>query len=728
MLGRGVNFFGRYSAAYMVPLFVFLTGCASTDEDNLEAQADVVADVAAVVPDGAESLTDGESSEMKDGADTTEGSDVFQAPPAEWEEILVGTSGDIHRCRYLPGLGFRLVGDSGSVLRAVGDGWVREWSPYDTATLRDVTAGEDGSYHAVGHDGAWLVRDELGRWQAVNAGVDVNLHGIAGLPRAVVAVGVGGTIVRYQYGNFIQEPSLVTHTLYAISSPGNDRAFAVGDAGLALRRHTNYGECYDTSAGLCGTCDPEEEDACGAEGFCTALPGDEGTAYCVQRCGAGAASCPDGFVCTDAGGEGHCEPNSNITWESLQAAATVRLRDLFALDLSSMWAVGDQATIMRYKPSTKKWQLELSNDGQKRDLYAVTGGSGMVLAAGDDGVFVRHQSGANNSPDSWILVDNVEGPLLTTHRYQGIAIGSERVVAGGEAAALQIQVIPDQPFKDGQAHPYGAIFDMDFDGARGLAVGDGGVFIVWDEEGYGALDMDTDQPLYAAHLAADGSFIAAGAQGTLVHLSPEGVQTHIPTGTTEDLRGIHTEDDGSILVVGNRGVAIRIPPEKDTFIRENVDDPRDLMDLFVDGEHITAIGRGGAMFRYDGGSWAPVSSGTTVDLYAGAHGGGRSIVVGAHGMVIGWGTGESPQKLGEAPGVYHYGVEVDSSGAALVAGWAGTLTHVGADGTISSLEGPSKNTLRALAIREGNMIAAGDKGGMWKIGKSALFSAESGRD
>ncbi len=97
-------------------------------------------------------------------------------------------------------------------------------------------------------------------------------------------------------------------------------------------------------------------------------------------------------------------------------------------------------------------------------------------------------------------------------------------------------------------------------------------------------------------------------------------------------------------------------------------------------------------------------------------------------MVLGWGAGETPQKLAEAPGVFHYGVVVSDAGEAVVAGWAGTLTLVDGEGAITPLSGPSKNTLRALAIRDGELLVAGDKGSMWQIGTSALLSAVSGRD
>ncbi len=701
------------SILVLLACFLF-SGCSggSTNNDAGADVGDAQADPGADPGADQQAEIDGDSGTGSDGSDTNT-DDTTTTVTYEWSPIPIGAAGDLHRIRYLPAIGFRIVGSSGTILRPVGEGWVREWTPNTAQAMRDIEVHND-VMHAVGEYGTWLTQDSDGMWQSVDPGVDVHLRGITSVSDAVVAVGNSGVIVQNRGGVFSQEPSGVFNALHSVESVAESTAYAVGDSGIAVKRVASPRTCEEGPDDLCSPC--QSPDDC-TNGRCETMPGGAST-QCTLGCGEVLGVCPESFICTNPEEEGFCIPEPDHNWIGFQAAsAAVSLRDLLVLDSNSIWAVGDNGTIARY--GSGQWQLELSNDTQKRDLYAVGGGSGEILAVGDAGLFVEHESNG-----VWSLLEDVEGPLLTTRRYEGLATGPDRVIAAGEGGALQIKLIPDAAFRDGLAEPPGNLHDLSFAQDVGCAVGDEGVFVFWNSEGYGSIDMGTEEHLYGSVVREDGTAYAVGASGTLIRRGSDGQVQALETGTLSDLHAALILDDGTLLAVGANGTVINRDPDTGTLSFEPTPDPRDLLDIFVNDSGVLAIGRGGVILRRQGDNWVTVPSTTTLDLYAGTYSLGRTTIVGAHGIVLSWEDEGSPAKVAESPGDFYYGVWARSNGDILIVGWSGVFLRLRPDLSLAPAEGPTSNTLRTVAEFDGIIVVAGDGGKVWERSESIVRSGE----
>ncbi|MBR58857.1 MAG: hypothetical protein CMH54_12665 [Myxococcales bacterium] len=703
--------FGHSGICALALLVSFLiSGCSGggTTDDVGADLGDTLTDVGGDVGTDQNSGTDGDSDVGVDSSDTG-GGDTNTTIVYEWAPIPVGAAGDLHRVRYLPAVGFRIVGHGGTILRPVGDGWVREWTPNTAQAIRDIEVHQ-GNMHAVGEYGTWLSQDGNGMWQSQDPGVDIHLRGLTSVSDALVAVGNSGVIVKNRGATFSQEPSGVFNALHSVEAVAESTAYAVGDSGVAVKRVASPRTCDEGPDDLCTPCLVSTD--CTYD-RCETMPGGEET-KCTQACGEGLDACPESFICTNPEEEGFCIPEPDHNWIGFQAAsATVTLRDLLVLDSNNIWAVGTDGTIARY--GSGQWQLELSNDSQKRDVYAVGGGSGEILAVGDAGLFVKHDSNG-----VWSLLDDVEGPLLTTRRYEGLATGPDRVVAAGEGGALQIKLIPDEVFRDGLAEPPGNLHDISFAGDMGTAVGDEGVFVFWNADGYGSIDVGTTEHLYGTVVGEDGAAYAVGASGTLIQRNADGQIHALETGTLSDLHAALILDDGTLLAVGANGTVLHRDPESGTVSFEPTPDPRDLLDVFEDGSGILAIGRGGVILRRQGDNWVTVPSTTTLDLYAGSYALGRTTVVGAHGIVLSWTDEQSPSKVAESPGDFYYGVWARTNGDILIVGWSGVFLRLRPDMSLAPAEGPTSNTLRAVGESNGILVVAGDGGKMWERSEASV--------
>ncbi|MFT5435222.1 MAG: hypothetical protein ACI9OJ_005939, partial [Myxococcota bacterium] len=149
-------------------------------EDTTLGDVDVDSEVDAYDPmDG---VSDG-ISEVTDGPDVP--------TEATWWTVPLGAAGDLYRGRLLDGFGFRLVGANATILRPLGDGWVRESAPWSTLDLYDIAANGD-DVQAVGAAGSWLRRTKDGSWQHWANDIEVTLRAIAIASDGALAAGDQG--------------------------------------------------------------------------------------------------------------------------------------------------------------------------------------------------------------------------------------------------------------------------------------------------------------------------------------------------------------------------------------------------------------------------------------------------------------------------------------------------------------------------------------------------------
>ena len=607
-----------------IPLLAL--GCGGTSSSPATGPSDAAAEVAvevAALPDVLDVAAPDEEAPPDVSAEDV-ALDVAPPPPAGWQRVELGAAGDLHTVRFLSG-GFQAAGDGGTILRPIGDGWVREWTPIDAQSISDLAASD-----AVGLGGTWLTRGADGAWHAV-ATTTVDLHGAATLGADTLAVGAGGVILRRTGPTLVPEASGVTSDLLAVTAIGDDLAVAVGQGGVALHRQ------------------------------------------------------------------------GGATWQQVQAAPPdVTLRGVHALGPKDVWAVGSTGSVYRF---TGEWQAEPTAD--TRDLFAIDGGTSL-LAVGDAGAFlVRAADGG------WGIAVDVQGPLYTARRYEGVAAGGDRIVAAGEGGALQVKHLPKGPSLDASSRPASAIRDLAVHGDEAVAVGDDGLAVRLGPSGYGAIDSGTTADLLGLDIAPIGTIWAVGVGGTLVRLQDGAPPVSIATGTSADLHAVRLLGDGSAIVVGAAGVVLHVSASGAKVESEPTPTGEDLLDVFSEGATLVAVGRGGTILRRESGTWTSMDAGVAADLHAGDSDGSNAVVVGDFGTIVRWSDGGVPTASAADPAAFYAAVDVDQDGAATVVGWAGALVHLDASGATSPLEAPTSTPLYATARLAGRLLVGGANGELW---------------
>lgn len=122
----------------------------------------------------------------------------------------------------------------GGVHRFDGTSWTFEPAPNDEK-LNEVFAIGDEAF-AVGQAGSIVHRTAAGEWVAMESGVTVDLHGVAGSTLTDVwAVGDDGVALHYTGGTWDVVDAGTTKPLWAVFAPGSSAVFAVGNNGTAVR-------------------------------------------------------------------------------------------------------------------------------------------------------------------------------------------------------------------------------------------------------------------------------------------------------------------------------------------------------------------------------------------------------------------------------------------------------------------------------------------------------------
>lgn len=122
----------------------------------------------------------------------------------------------------------------GGIYRFDGAAWTFE-APPNNERLNDVYGvGEEAI--AVGEEGAIVRRAAIGTWEAQDAGVSVNLNGVAGVSvDDVWAVGDEGTVVHWDGAAWTVVDAGTTASLWAVFAPSATAVYVVGNNGTALR-------------------------------------------------------------------------------------------------------------------------------------------------------------------------------------------------------------------------------------------------------------------------------------------------------------------------------------------------------------------------------------------------------------------------------------------------------------------------------------------------------------
>lgn len=163
---------------------------------------------------------------------------------------------------------------------------------------------------------------------------------------------------------------------------------------------------------------------------------------------------------------------------------------------------------------------------------------------------------------------------------------------------------------------------------RCLAVGQGGMVLVADDcRNWRAVESGSGERLMAVALNANGLAYAVGAFGTVLRSADGGHSWAAvgldwpaisPSGAEPHLYDVHVADDGSVTVVGEFGLILRSGSGSGSGASWRVvhAGEQSLFGLSIAGDTAHAVGQGGAVLASDDGgeTWRPQASGSSAIL------------------------------------------------------------------------------------------------------------------
>ncbi|MCS6912895.1 MAG: hypothetical protein NZ890_06620 [Myxococcota bacterium] len=270
-------------------------------------------------------------------------------------------------------------------------------------------------------------------------------------------------------------------------------------------------------------------------------------------------------------------PAGTFCPEAAPTAAT--LRGLWGTDVGDLWAVGDEATVLRRTPTG--WRV-LSGVPTRAALRAVDGqGPSSVFLSGHGGTVLR-----------WDGADLALLPRPSMNALHGV-----------------------------WASPSGAVF----------VVGDRGELQRRDGTTWSSLGGSGSVLLGVWGSAANDAWIV-GEGGTILRYDGAAWTPSI-SGTTTTLRGLWGSGPRDVWAVGDSGTILHwdgtawSPASsgvQGTLRAVRGGGPRD----------VWAVGDSGTILHWDGSRWRPQPSGTSADLLAVWVGGGHILAVGADGTIL----------------------------------------------------------------------------------------------
>ena len=291
---------------------------------------------------------------------------------------------------------FAVAGGRGANLWELRDS---EWSDplrtdKDVTQINGLTAAREDQVFAVGNSG--LIMRRVGdSWVTEASGVRADLHSvwatemspddyrIDAAPVMAMAVGTGGMALLRENGQWIRIDTGVTHTLRAVSATGSAHGFAVGDHGTVLR--WNGGGHPDRRAGWQRETSRTTANLRGvwiaADGQVTAV-GDQGVVLTRrsgvwrkhvipggQRLNGVTGDLAGRVVVGNRGGSWRW---SGSSWRSLKTPVSSHLRGVSIDGRGHMYAVGDQGVLLQLKRGTSRW-MKAATLRKAGSLRAVTG-------------------------------------------------------------------------------------------------------------------------------------------------------------------------------------------------------------------------------------------------------------------------------------------------------------------------------------------------------------------
>ncbi|MFH0801224.1 MAG: IPT/TIG domain-containing protein [bacterium] len=359
------------------------------------------------------------------------------------------------------------------------------------------------------------------------------------------------------------------------------------------------------------------------------------------------------------------------SWSIMSSGTTSTLRGIWGASSSSIFAVGLNGAIIRYNGSA--WSPMSS--GITTALSGVWGAAANdVFAVGDSGK-IRYYNGT-----AWSLSDSG-----TTQNLRGIW---------------------------GTGNTY--IF----------AVGDGGTIIQWNGANWAAANSGVTQNLKAVWGAANNDVYAVGDGGTILHYAGAGnAWSTMTSNTTQNLKSVWGAANNNVYAMGDNGTIMHYDGTTWSTVsssaRELPNTTEPLNGIW--GSSATSIfavggsynnGFHSVILKYDGTSWASMSSGVTSEIYGGwCYTGSDAFAVGSNGTVIhyngtSWGGAANSGTTAKLNAVY--GI-IDSTSVYAV-GDSGTIIHYNGISWGAANSGTTANLYGVWGNVNTNVYAVGDSG------------------
>jgi len=388
--------------------------------------------------------------------------------------------------------------------------------------------------------------------------------------------------------------------------------------------------------------------------------------------------------------------------------------------------VGASGTIRRFdatgatlEPSNTQYDLRAAWGASPDDLLIADAAGGVLVAMA--GPWVREQVAPGG-----VSLHGLDGQGADAR----VVVGDRGLIRQRDSLGWRTALSNDLEERD--------LYDVTLlvDGSA-WAVGEAGVIVqragpdddTWarvEPEGpdFAAADL---RGVWAERAADGGRAVAVGLDGALLVQQGEGWRDASPL-PGDSLRALVALPAGEHLAVGDRGLVVRVRGDALAGVPAPTMD--DLRAVALDGEGRAWMAGVGRVHRLDLASWAweeqplPAEVSESVAL----RGLAPPLVCGDHGLLARW-EGEAWRLLDSGVATHLRALAPDGEGGAWAVGDGGVLLHVVGD-AVTRVPVASDQALRAVAYREGRVLAVGDHGTIvtWAPGAVRAEAASLGAD
>ncbi|MCG3173991.1 MAG: hypothetical protein GMKNLPBB_02208 [Myxococcota bacterium] len=379
------------------------------------------------------------------------------------------------------------------------------------------------------------------------------IHGLhAFAPDNILAVGEGGTTLRWDGRKWNWIKRMTREPLYAVwgSSPNN--AWAVGASGTALRWNgVSWSEFTKISnehhVRLWGT-GPDDIWAVGeTAGLAAAVRRWNGKEWLFNPPtflkGIIRGVWGSGKNSVYVSGDGMALWNGN-SWERVNLPATGRLNAIWGANADDIWAVGENGFMVHY--DGLRWNFV--TPPIREDMKAITGTASNNIYAVSEKGSVLHYDGA-----AWKVI-----PSTGTSGWNALAIaGANDVWTAGPYGAMARGGLGGLRQFHVSATPNSLRGVWAVTPNEVIAVGDRGTILRWDGREWKQETAAGSPGLYGAWGSAANNLWITGTDGYTSNWNGSAWKK-VPTGSTAVIRSIWGKDAQNVWAVGDKGVLLTL--------------------------------------------------------------------------------------------------------------------------------------------------------------------------